>query len=227
LIRERDQQTTLMLSQLVGGSQASSSATNFVEPCTLESSSNQIHQTSSLPILSSATSASAVLDVPVPPFSAEILFPNYPSRLPPPDQLFLLIDVFFACYLDAHRIVHRPTLQASLHLPPHLAGFPRTSLLHAICAIASTYASSSELCRHLHTKHSASGMKCKLALISLLACMIPSVESDSNVNLSFGELQAEFARESLRHAINSEDGLFEAFQSQDFKHLNSILKSQW
>ncbi|KAF8708203.1 Fungal specific transcription factor domain, partial [Rhizoctonia solani] len=72
--------------------------------------------------------------------SSQQIIPNdWPSRLPAPDLMHHLIDVFFNCYPVAHYILHRPTFMASLLLPPRSPAFPHSSLLHAICAYASIF----------------------------------------------------------------------------------------
>ncbi|CUA76885.1 Glutamate-ammonia-ligase adenylyltransferase [Rhizoctonia solani] len=69
----------------------------------------------------------------------QIIPHDWPSRLPAPDLLHHLIDVFFTCYPLAHYLLHRPTFMASLLLPPRSPAFPHSSLLHAICAYASIF----------------------------------------------------------------------------------------
>ncbi|KAJ1311249.1 hypothetical protein OPQ81_009748 [Rhizoctonia solani] len=77
---------------------------------------------------------------PVADESAQQVIPHdWPSRIPAPDLLHHLIDVFFNCYPLAHYLLHRPTFMASLLLPPRSPAFPHSSLLHAICAYASIF----------------------------------------------------------------------------------------
>lgn len=64
---------------------------------------------------------------------------DWPPRLPPPDLLHHLIDIFFACHPHALYLVHRPTFMASLTFSPKSPAFPHLSLLHAICAYASIF----------------------------------------------------------------------------------------
>ncbi|CAE6458019.1 unnamed protein product [Rhizoctonia solani] len=72
--------------------------------------------------------------------STQQLIPHdWPTRLPAPDLLHHLVDVFFTCYPLAHYLLHRPTFMASLLLPPRSPAFPHSSLLHAICAYASIF----------------------------------------------------------------------------------------
>ncbi|KZS96186.1 hypothetical protein SISNIDRAFT_548277 [Sistotremastrum niveocremeum HHB9708] len=82
--------------------------------------------------------------VPTPPqedmgFLFELLWPSWPARLPPPDLLHHLVDVFFNVHPHANRILHRSTFQAALSLSPTSPDFPRLCVLHAICAAASFY----------------------------------------------------------------------------------------
>ncbi|CAE6528636.1 unnamed protein product [Rhizoctonia solani] len=72
--------------------------------------------------------------------SAQQVIPHdWSPRLPAPELLHHLIDVFFTCYPLAHYLLHRPTFMASLLLPPRSPAFPHSSLLHAICAYASIF----------------------------------------------------------------------------------------
>jgi hypothetical protein len=163
MILEKGQHTTY---RLEGNAQMSSSIPSLVDHPVLDLPSSQAHQMSNVSCLNSTHSELTGLDESTLPFNAEVLFPKYPSRLPPPDLLFSLIDVFFSCYLDAHRVIHRPTFQASLYLPPYSVGFPQISLLHAICAIAFTYASPSNF-NHLSFKPSGSVTKREWLLLRL------------------------------------------------------------
>ncbi|KAG8763820.1 hypothetical protein FRC11_011891 [Ceratobasidium sp. 423] len=72
--------------------------------------------------------------------SAQQVIPHdWSPRLPAPDLLHHLVDIFFTCYPLAHYLLHRPTFMASLLLPPRSPAFPHSSLLHAICAYASIF----------------------------------------------------------------------------------------
>lgn len=69
----------------------------------------------------------------------QIMWSDWPARLPPPDLMHHLIDVFFTCYPQAHYLLHRPTFMASLAYSPKSPAFPHVTLLHAICAYASIF----------------------------------------------------------------------------------------
>ena len=49
------------------------------------------------------------------------------------------IDVFFTHAPQMPRMIHRPSFMTRLKLPPVHPGFPHASLLHAMCAFASTF----------------------------------------------------------------------------------------
>ncbi|KAG8727106.1 hypothetical protein FRC12_022802 [Ceratobasidium sp. 428] len=75
-----------------------------------------------------------------PPASEQqLVWAEWPPRLPPPDLLNHLVEVFFNCHPHAHYLLHRPTFMVSLTLPPRSPKFPHISLLHAICAYASVF----------------------------------------------------------------------------------------
>jgi hypothetical protein len=69
----------------------------------------------------------------------ELLYPGWPSRLPAPDLLTHLIDVFFTSHPNALHIIHRPTFMYRLAFSPTSREFPHVSILHAICAVGSLY----------------------------------------------------------------------------------------
>jgi hypothetical protein len=71
--------------------------------------------------------------------SRQLMWGAWPPRLPSPDLLLHLIDLFFTCHPHAHYLLHRPTFMASLTYPPRSPGFPQMSVLHAICAYASVF----------------------------------------------------------------------------------------
>lgn len=72
--------------------------------------------------------------------SGQQLIPSdWPTRLPRPDLLLHLVDVFFNCYPHAHYLLHRPTFRLSLNYSPKSPRFPHKSLLHAICAYAGVF----------------------------------------------------------------------------------------
>ncbi|EJT97771.1 hypothetical protein DACRYDRAFT_84104 [Dacryopinax primogenitus] len=68
-----------------------------------------------------------------------MFFNNWPAHLPLPDMLHHLVDVFFAHFPLAARIIHRPSFLHGLTHSPSDPLFPPASLLHAICAYASMF----------------------------------------------------------------------------------------
>ncbi|GFZ45511.1 hypothetical protein JCM24511_03237 [Saitozyma sp. JCM 24511] len=64
---------------------------------------------------------------------------NWPRNLPAPFLLEHLIETFFNCAPQVSRMFHRPSLMTRIKLPPAHADFPHASVLHAICAVASTH----------------------------------------------------------------------------------------
>ncbi|KAG8703457.1 hypothetical protein FRC08_002833 [Ceratobasidium sp. 394] len=71
--------------------------------------------------------------------AGQLIFGDWPRRLPQPELLHHLIDVFFNCYPHAHYLLHRPTFMASLTFSPKSPAFPHSSLLHSICAYGSVF----------------------------------------------------------------------------------------
>src|SRR5262245_23495163 len=54
-------------------------------------------------------------------------------------QLFFRVEVFFIFHPHATRLFHAPNFMASLSLSPSHPKFPAIPVLHAICAMASSY----------------------------------------------------------------------------------------
>ncbi|KAH9944047.1 uncharacterized protein BXZ73DRAFT_87019 [Epithele typhae] len=71
----------------------------------------------------------------------DMLFSGWDPDLPDPDTLDHYIDVFFKCDPCGSRVLHQPTLMASLHLHPKDENYPHPAILHAICASASRWTS--------------------------------------------------------------------------------------
>ncbi|GBE78229.1 hypothetical protein BKA93DRAFT_784774 [Sparassis latifolia] len=71
----------------------------------------------------------------------EMLAAGWDPDLPHPDTLIHLIDIFFRCDPCGSRMLHRPSLLASMHLHPNDPNFPHPAVLHAICASASRWTS--------------------------------------------------------------------------------------
>ncbi|QRW20900.1 Fungal specific transcription factor domain [Rhizoctonia solani] len=64
---------------------------------------------------------------------------EWPLELPPKPLLLHLVDIFFTCYPNARRAIHRPTLMVQLLANPASPFFPFIPLLHAICTAAAIY----------------------------------------------------------------------------------------
>ncbi|CUA73845.1 DNA polymerase [Fowlpox virus strain NVSL] [Rhizoctonia solani] len=69
----------------------------------------------------------------------QLVLSGWPTRLPKPDLVYHLVDVFFNCYPHAHYIIHRPSFMLSLAQSPKSPNFPHVSLLHSICAYAGVF----------------------------------------------------------------------------------------
>lgn len=64
---------------------------------------------------------------------------EWPSTLPPRPLMLHLIDLFFTCYPNSLRVIHRPTFLVQLLEHPSSPRFPFVPLLHAICAAAAKH----------------------------------------------------------------------------------------
>ncbi|CCA69156.1 hypothetical protein PIIN_03056 [Serendipita indica DSM 11827] len=125
--------------------------------------------------------------------SNNVLWPNWPERLPAPPLLHNLAETFFSCHPHATRLLHRPTFMASLALPPNHADFPALSLLHAICALASLWS----------------------PLVERRDVQKSPQEGDSPVGRGdwFGELHARWSREEEEKNATEGTSVFQGLQS--------------
>ncbi|KAF8747557.1 Fungal specific transcription factor domain, partial [Rhizoctonia solani] len=64
---------------------------------------------------------------------------DWPLELPPKPLMLHLIDIFFVCYPNSRRIIHRPTFLLQLLEHPSSPRFPFIPLLHSICAVAAVH----------------------------------------------------------------------------------------
>ncbi|CAE6522913.1 unnamed protein product [Rhizoctonia solani] len=64
---------------------------------------------------------------------------DWPLELPPKPLMLHLIDLFFICYPNSRRIIHRPTFLLQLLEHPSSPRFPFIPLLHSICAAAALH----------------------------------------------------------------------------------------
>ncbi|QRV91433.1 Fungal specific transcription factor domain [Ceratobasidium sp. AG-Ba] len=121
---------------------------------------------------------------------------EWPRRLPPPDLLHHLIDVFFNCYPHAYYLLHRPTFMASLTFPPKSPAFPHSSLLHSICAYASVFSPRVET-----PPPSSKG------------ALFPEQPGDLNIENSFAEKHVRWSRQARDEATSMGSNLIECTQS--------------
>ncbi|KAF8306026.1 hypothetical protein DL93DRAFT_285265 [Clavulina sp. PMI_390] len=126
-----------------------SSSTSSIPSFTPAPEASYLHQSSSsaLPSHTSLPPQPSVSSHPPPPYqqytqtqTQEVIPASYPAQLPPPALLDHLLDLFFSKVPFGDRLVHRPSFMAAVRQhPPSSPSYPSSSLLHAICAIASVY----------------------------------------------------------------------------------------
>ncbi|CAE6522064.1 unnamed protein product [Rhizoctonia solani] len=132
----------------------------------------------------------------------QLVLSGWPSRLPKPDLVYHLVDVFFNCYPHAHYIVHRSSFMLSLALPPKSPNFPHVSLLHAICAYAGVFS-------YLIEPPPAGDLD-KIYHDFIFG---DRRRPDSREE-SFAELHARWAKETIDQAVAMGFNLFECTQAQ-------------
>ncbi|KDQ09248.1 hypothetical protein BOTBODRAFT_37156 [Botryobasidium botryosum FD-172 SS1] len=128
----------------------------------------------------------------------ELLYPAWPTRLPPPPLLDHLVEVFITSHPYAPYLLHRPTFAYRVSLGPTSLQFPSTALLHAICSIASLYST------YIPSLPEAVAKPPTKAIF---------LSKDRHHNECFGTQQAEFSREAAAAEVATGEKLFELFQS--------------
>ncbi|KAH7931095.1 hypothetical protein BV22DRAFT_1101451 [Leucogyrophana mollusca] len=117
---------------------------------------------------------------------SDIFWNHWPPHLPNPDLLRHLVETFFAFHPHSTRLVHMPTFMASLSLPPTHPDFPIPAVLHAICAVSSTYTA---------------------------AIQVPIQQLGSLRQETFAEQQARLAKEQVDQFIANGHQLWQCFQA--------------
>ncbi|KAF9069143.1 Prephenate dehydratase-domain-containing protein [Rhodocollybia butyracea] len=87
----------------------------------------------------SSGSTPALVHAPLSMPSMDVTWTHWPVDLPGPDLLRHLVEAFFTFNPHASQLFHAPTFMTSLNLPSNHPKFPAVPVLHAICAIASSY----------------------------------------------------------------------------------------
>ncbi|TYJ53884.1 hypothetical protein B9479_005433 [Cryptococcus floricola] len=90
-------------------------------------------------VAATTVAGEAEIDAAIQSSFKDILWPGWPPSLPIPSLLGHLVETFFTTIPSVSRVIHRQTLLARISLPPTHADFPHSSLLHAICAVASRH----------------------------------------------------------------------------------------
>ncbi|KAJ7619127.1 hypothetical protein DFH06DRAFT_1235416 [Mycena polygramma] len=133
----------------------------------------------------------------------ELLWYNYPPRLPSQDLLHHLVEVFFVFHPHANRVLHYPSFMASLMLTPSHPKFPATPILHAICALGSLYT--------VAVAPPPLPNFSEVALDEIFSARHRLREGRPD---SFAEEQAKYARETADQLESVGDRLFELTQAR-------------
>ena len=175
----------------------------------------------------------------------DLFWPSWPARLPTPELLqhlydvpiypsgspelivFLVysVDVFFSCLPHATRVVHKESFLQALSLPPTAGGFPETSILHAICAVASLFTSA------VSAPPVASLSEHAPALVTAMFVTHPPKADDlfhekygqlESRDHSFGDMQAKYAKEAQEEATKVGEGVFAGLQCKSLCYCRSL-----
>ncbi|KAF9270315.1 hypothetical protein L218DRAFT_1012136 [Marasmius fiardii PR-910] len=183
-LRQKEKATAVLVEQAAGGSSSSSTGTASLRA----HSPNDATGSPSDSIIDPPTSLS-ILDAPLANSSSSntIFFPNWPLSLPEPKLLHYLVSMFFLHHPHASRLIHRPTFMASLVLSPDHPKFPIVSILHAICAVASSY-----------TGIVSSPPPADYSKIPTHAMFTQSYRATEGSEVSFSEQQAQLAKKKAQ-----------------------------
>ncbi|KAF8527964.1 fungal-specific transcription factor domain-containing protein, partial [Hysterangium stoloniferum] len=146
----------------------------------------------------------------------DLFWPSWPARLPTPELLEHLVDVFFASLPHASRIFHKETFIRSLSLQPTAPGFPETCILHAICAVASLFTSAvaPQPLPNLDERPAEEIFQEKY-------------RRAENRDDSFGEMQAKYAKEAQSEAMMLGEGLFSGLQATVILSWYYLYHARW
>ncbi|KAG8712003.1 hypothetical protein FRC08_015156 [Ceratobasidium sp. 394] len=70
---------------------------------------------------------------------SSVISDDWPAALPAKPLFLHLVDLFFTCWPNSRRVIHRPTFLTQILEPPSSPRFPFIGLLHAICAAAALH----------------------------------------------------------------------------------------
>ncbi|KAF8592080.1 hypothetical protein K439DRAFT_1401652 [Ramaria rubella] len=148
----------------------------------------------------------------------DLFWPSWPARLPTPELLHHLVEVFFASLPHATRVLHQESFVASLSLPPTTAEFPETSILHAICAVASLFTPVIAPPPLPNLNERPAGKILPLWTLAIAKCETDEIFQEKyrrteNRDDSFGEMQAKYAKEAQDESAMVGEGLFAGLQS--------------
>ncbi|QRV78579.1 Fungal specific transcription factor domain [Ceratobasidium sp. AG-Ba] len=87
----------------------------------------------------SRETANEIPEFPYSSFPSSMMADEWPSSLPSKPLFLHLVDLFFNCWPNSRRVIHRPTFLSNLLEPPSSPRFPFIGLLHAICAAAALH----------------------------------------------------------------------------------------
>ncbi|KAG2023382.1 hypothetical protein CC2G_001043 [Coprinopsis cinerea AmutBmut pab1-1] len=136
------------------------------------------------------------------PSGLDLIWPNWPPRLPAPDLLRHLVEVFFLFHPHASRLFHVPSFMNSLALPPTHPKFPATPVLHSICAIGSLY-----------TAAVTSPPLPNFDEVPPDEIFLERLRAKEQRPDSFAEQHAKLARETAEHMNTLGENLFQVLQA--------------
>ncbi|WVO12766.1 hypothetical protein L204_100374 [Cryptococcus depauperatus] len=133
----------------------------------------------------------------------DIFWPGWPAKLPEPNVVHELIEIFFDLVPNVPRILHRARFLARMTLPPTHSNFPHSSLIHAICAIAATWCDPGIYIKSTRDRQWAKNEESTNI----------RRDSGSKTTGDFGLRQITFAKEAVRCGLDTGDRLFDVVRA--------------
>ncbi|TYJ54905.1 hypothetical protein B9479_004413 [Cryptococcus floricola] len=146
-----------------------------------------------------------ILDAAIQSSFRDLLWPGWPTTLPPPSMVDHLVEIFFTTIPSITRVIHRQSFLARLSLPPTHPEFPHKSLLHAICTVASRQ-SAAVYTRTVQEDIEKSARDAK-------AAKGKGLDVDPETVSCFSEKHAEYALAAIKFNHVNARGLFDMLQA--------------
>lgn len=123
----------------------------------------------------------------------DLFWPGWPPNLPEPAVVQQLVETFFEVVPNMPRLVHRGRFFSRMQLPPTHSDFPHPSLLHAMCALASSWGFDPQV------KDASTPPEGR--------------ETQPTPSVSLSQQQAAYAKEAIQEGLNTGNRLMDVVRA--------------